>query len=169
MANYLVPLQIGAPDVAFPRLNATGLWLFVIGGITVFAGFLTYGGAAATGWTAYAPLNEIYEGTGGGQDLWFIGLLMASISTILTAINLLVTIFLLRAPGMTMWRIPIFSWEIVATALLILMAFPSLACVFAMALLDRHMGGALFRSGVRRQSDSLPALCSGSSAIPKST
>lgn len=144
LANYVVPLQMGAPDVAFPRLNATGLWLFVIGGITVLAGFATYGGAAATGWTAYAPINEIFEGTGGGQDLWFIGLLMASISTILTSINLLVTIFLLRAPGMTMWRIPIFSWEIVATALLVLMAFPSLACVFAMALLDRHMGAHFF-------------------------
>ena len=144
LANYLVPLQIGAPDVAFPRLNATGLWLFVLGGITVFAGLATYGGAAATGWTAYAPLSGIFEGSGAGQDLWFVGLLMASISTIITAINLLVTIFLLRAPGMTMWRIPIFTWEIVATGLLILMAFPSLAAVFAMSLIERHMGGRFF-------------------------
>ncbi|MGC2407516.1 MAG: cbb3-type cytochrome c oxidase subunit I [Candidatus Cybelea sp.] len=144
LANYLVPLQIGAPDVAFPRLNATGLWLFVLGGITVFAGLATYGGAAATGWTAYAPLSGIFEGSGAGQDLWFVGLLMASISTIITAINLMVTIFLLRAPGMTMWRIPIFTWEIVATGLLILMAFPSLAAVFAMSLIERHMGGRFF-------------------------
>ncbi len=144
LANYLVPLQIGAPDVAFPRLNAAGLWLFVLGGITVFAGLATYGGAAAAGWTAYAPLNELYAGTGAGQDLWFVGLLMASVSTILTAINLLATIFLFRAPGMTMWRIPIFSWEIVATALLILMAFPSLAAVFAMSLIERHLGGHFF-------------------------
>jgi cytochrome c oxidase subunit I len=144
LANYLIPLQIGAPDMAFPRLNATGLWLFVIGGLTVFAGLATYGGAAATGWTAYAPLNQIFEGTGAGQDLWFVGLLMASISTIVTAINLLVTVFLLRAPGMTMWRLPIFTWEIVATGLLILMAFPSLAAVFAMSLIDRHLGGHFF-------------------------
>jgi cytochrome c oxidase subunit 1 len=144
LANYLVPLHIGAPDVAFPRLNATGLWLFVLGGITVFAGLATYGGAAATGWTAYAPLNEIFEGTGAGQDLWLIGLLLASVSTILTAINLLVTIFLLRAPGMTMWRIPIFDWEIVATGLLILMAFPSLAAALAMVLIERHLGGHFF-------------------------
>ncbi|HEX3370464.1 MAG TPA: cbb3-type cytochrome c oxidase subunit I [Candidatus Cybelea sp.] len=144
LANYLVPLQIGAPDVAFPRLNAVGLWLFVLAGITVFCGLATYGGAAATGWTAYEPLSDIVVGTGAGQDLWFVGLLMASISTILTAINLLATIFLLRAPGMTMWRIPIFSWEIVATALLILMAFPSLAAVFAMALIERHLGGHFF-------------------------
>ena len=144
LANYLVPLQIGAPDVAFPRLNATGLWLFVLGGLTVFAGLAAYGGAAATGWTAYAPLNEFFEGTGAGQDLFFIGLLMTSISTILTSINLLVTVFLLRAPGMTMWRIPIFTWEIVATAVLVLMAFPSLAAAFAMALIERHLGGHFF-------------------------
>jgi cytochrome c oxidase subunit 1 len=144
LANFLVPLQIGAPDVAFPRLNATGLWLFVLGGLTVFAGFATYGGAAATGWTAYAPLNSLYEGTGAGQDLFFVGILMTSISTILTSINLVVTIFLFRAPGMTMWRLPIFTWEIVATALLVLMAFPSLAAVFAMALIERHMGGHFF-------------------------
>jgi cytochrome c oxidase subunit I len=144
LANYLVPLQIGAPDVAFPRLNATGLWLFVLGGLTVFAGLATYGGAGAAGWTAYAPLNQVFEGTGAGQDLWFVGLLMASVSTIVTAINLLVTIFLLRAPGMTMWRLPIFTWEIVATGLLILIAFPSLAAVFAMSLIDRHLGGHFF-------------------------
>ncbi len=144
LANYLVPLQIGAPDVAFPRLNATGLWLFVFGGIAVFAGLATYGGAAATGWTAYAPLNQIFDGTGAGQDLWCIGLLLASASSILTAINLLVTVFLLRAPGMTMWRLPIFTWEIVATALLILMAFPSLAAVLAMVLIERHLGAHFF-------------------------
>lgn len=144
LANYLVPLQIGAPDVAFPRLNATGLWLFVFGGITIFAGLATYGGAGAAGWTAYAPLNERIVGTGAGQDLFFIGILMTSVSTILTAINLLVTVFLLRAPGMTMWRIPIFTWEIVATALLVLLAFPSLAAAFAMSLLERHAGAHFF-------------------------
>jgi cytochrome c oxidase subunit I len=144
LANFLAPLQIGAPDVAFPRINATGLWLFILGGVTVFAGLATYGGAAATGWTAYAPMNELFVGTGAGQDLFFVGLLMASISTILTSMNLLVTVFTLRAPGMTMWRIPIFTWEIVATALLVLMAFPSLAAAFAMALIERHLGGHFF-------------------------
>ena len=144
LANYLVPLQIGAPDMAFPRLNATSFWLFVFGGIVVFLGFASYGGAAANGWTSYAPLSEISEGTGGGQDLWIVGILLASVSTILTAINLTVTIFLFRAPGMTMWRIPIFSWEIVATAILILMAFPSLTAVLAMLLIDRHLGGNFF-------------------------
>jgi cytochrome c oxidase subunit 1 len=144
LANYLVPLQIGAPDVAFPRLNATAFWMFAIGGIVVFAGFATYGGAADNGWTSYAPLSEISQGTGAGQDFWCIGLLLAGVSTILTAINLTTTVFLLRAPGMTMWRIPIFSWEIVATAVLILMAFPSLTAVLLMLLVDRHLGGHFF-------------------------
>ncbi|MDQ2866690.1 MAG: cbb3-type cytochrome c oxidase subunit I [Candidatus Eremiobacteraeota bacterium] len=144
LANYLVPLQIGAPDMAFPRLNATSFWLFALGGLTVFAGFGAYGGAAASGWTSYAPLSEIVAGNGAGQDLWLIGLLLASVSSILTAINLTVTIFLYRAPGMTMWRIPIFSWEIVATAVLILMAFPPLTVCFSMLLIDRHLGGHFF-------------------------
>ena len=144
LANFLVPLQIGAPDVAFPRLNATAFWMFALAGIIVFSGLASYGGAAANGWTSYAPLSEIAEGTGAGQDLWLIGLLLASISTILTALNLIVTIFCFRAPGMTMWRIPIFTWEIVATAVLILMAFPSLTAVLAMLLIDRHLGGHFF-------------------------
>ena len=144
LANYLVPLQIGAPDMAFPRLNATSLWLFIFGGLIVFAGFGAYGGAAATGWSSYAPLSEFMTGNGAGQDLWICGILLASISSILTAVNLTVTVFLLRAPGMTMWRIPIFSWEMVATSLLILMAFPSLAASLAMLLIDRHLGGHFF-------------------------
>ena len=144
LANYLVPLQIGAPDMAFPRLNATSVWLFVLGGLTVLAGSAAQGGGAASGWTAYAPLSELIEGSGGGQDLWIVGLLLASVSSIMTAINLVVTIFLYRAPGMTMWRIPIFSWEMVATSLLILMAFPPLAAVLLMLLMDRHIGGHFF-------------------------
>lgn len=144
LANFLVPLQIGAADVAFPRLNAAGFWLFLAGGITVFLGLLTYGGAAATGWTGYAPLSEIAEGTGAGQDLWLIGLILTSIATTITVINLLVTIFLFRAPGMTMWRLPVFVWEIVSTSVLVLMAFPSLIAVLFMLLIDRHLGGRFF-------------------------
>lgn len=144
LANYLVPLQIGAPDMAFPRLNATSFWLFLLGGLTVLSGALAAGGAASSGWSSYAPLSEIQVSAGAGQDLWIIGLLMVSVSSILTAVNLMVTVFLLRAPGMTMWRIPIFTWEIVATSLLVLMAFPPLASVFAMLLIDRHLGGHFF-------------------------
>jgi len=144
LANYIVPLQIGAPDMIFPRLNATSFWLFAFGGIITFLGFATYGGASSAGWTSYAPLSEVVQGTGAGMDFWIIGILLASVSTILTAVNLTTTIFLLRAPGMTMWRIPIFTWEIVATALLILMAFPSLTAVMFMLLIDRHLGGHFF-------------------------
>jgi cytochrome c oxidase subunit 1 len=144
LANYLVPLQIGAPDMAFPRLNATSLWLFILGGLTVLSGAFVAGGAASNGWTSYAPLSEISIATGAGQDLWIVGLLMTSVSAILTAVNLMTTIFLFRAPGMTMWRMPIFTWEIVATSLLILMAFPPLAACFFMLLIDRHLGGHFF-------------------------
>ncbi len=144
LGNYLIPLQIGAPDMAFPRLNATSLWLFILGGLTVLSGAAAAGGSAAAGWTSYAPLSEISIATGAGQDLWLVGLLMTSVSTILTAVNFMVTVFLYRAPGMTMWRMPIFTWEMVATSLLILMAFPPLAACFFMLLIDRHLGGHFF-------------------------
>ena len=144
LGNYLVPLQIGAPDMAFPRLNAFGFWLFFFGALTVLAGAFTVSGAADSGWTAYAPLSTLKAGYGTGQDLWIIGIMVAGISTILTAVNFLTTIFIYRAPGMTMWRIPIFTWEIVATSLIILMAFPSLTAVLCMLLIDRHLGGHFF-------------------------
>ena len=144
LANFLVPLQIGAPDMAFPRLNATSFWMFAFGGVIMFAGLGAYGGAASYGWTSYAPLSESFAGNGIGMDFWIVGVLLAGISTLLTALNLMTTVFLLRAPGMTMWRLPIFTWEILATALLILMAFPSLTAVLALLLIDRHLGGHFF-------------------------
>jgi cytochrome c oxidase subunit 1 len=144
LANFLIPLQIGAPDMAFPRLNALSVWLFIISGFTIFMGVFAEGGGAVSGWTAYAPLSTIIVGTGAGQDLWLAGILLNSIATIMVAINLVVTIFLFRAPGMTMWRMPIFTWEILATALLILMAFPSLAAVVCELLLERHYGAYFF-------------------------
>ncbi len=144
LANYLVPLQIGAPDMAFPRLNALGVWLFIISGLAIFSGIFAEGGAASSGWTSYAPLSAITVGTGAGQDLWLIGILLNSIATIMVGINFVVTIFLYRAPAMTMWRMPIFTWEMLATSLLILMAFPSLACVVCELLLERHYGAAFF-------------------------
>ncbi len=144
IANYLVPLQIGAPDMAFPRLNAFSFWLFLFGGIIVFLGATTSTGAAAAGWTSYAPLSTLREGSGAGQDLWIIGVMLISVSSILTAVNFLTTVFIYRAPGMTMMRLPIFTWEIVATALLILMAFPMLTAVLIMMLVDRDFGGHFF-------------------------
>jgi len=144
LANFLIPLQIGAPDMAFPRLNALSFWLFLCGGLVVFSGVLTSGGAAAAGWTAYAPLSVLRVAGGSGQDLWIVGVLMVSIATILTSINFITTVFIYRAPGMTMWRIPIFTWEMVATSLLVLVAFPSLTADLAMLLIDRHLGGHFF-------------------------
>lgn len=144
LANFLIPLQIGAPDMAFPRLNATSYWMFLFGGLIVFAGAGANGGAAAAGWSSYAPLSEIKVGTGIGQDLWIVGVFMVSIATILTSINFVTTVFIYRAPGMTMWRIPIFTWEMVATSLLVFMAFPSLAAALILLFVDRHFGGHAF-------------------------
>ncbi len=144
LANFLVPLHVGAPDMAFPRLNAYSYWLFLLGGLTVFSGLGVSGGAASAGWTAFAPLSDIRVSAGVGQDLWLIGLTLTSVSGIFTALNFLVTIILFRAPGMTLWRIPIFCWEMIATSLLILMAFPPLTAAFSMLLLDRHAGAHFF-------------------------
>ena len=144
LANYLVPLQIGAPEVAFPRLNAFAYWLFLFGGLQIFGGAATTSGASASGWTSYAPLATLRVDFGTGQDLWIIGVMLTGIGTILTSVNLLATVFIYRAPGMTMWRIPIFTWEIVATALLVMLAFPVLTAVLVMLLIDRHLGGHFF-------------------------
>jgi cytochrome c oxidase subunit 1 len=144
LANFLIPLQIGAPDMAFPRLNATSYWMFLFGGLVVFSGVATNEGGAAAGWTAYAPLSEIAVSTGLGQDLWIAGVFMVSVATILTSINFVTTVFIFRAPGMTMWRIPIFTWEMVATSLLIFMAFPTLAADLLLLFVDRRLGGHAF-------------------------
>jgi cytochrome c oxidase subunit I len=144
LANYLIPLQIGAPEMAFPRLNATSYWMFLFGGLVVFAGAATNEGAASAGWTSYAPLSEIIISTGLGQDFWIVGLAMVSVASIMTALNFVTTTFILRAPGMTMWRIPIFTWEMVATSLLIFMAFPSLTATLLLLFVDRRLGGHVF-------------------------
>ena len=144
LANYLVPLQIGAPDVAFPRLNAISYWLFLLGGVIVLSGFLTAGGAAGAAWTSYVPLSERPYTPGFGQDLWIAGLLVTSVSGIMTAVNLLATAILLRAPGMIMWRLPIFTWNVIVTMVLVLVAFPSIAVAFSMLFIDRRLDGHLF-------------------------
>jgi cytochrome c oxidase subunit I len=143
IANYILPLQIGAPDMAYPRLNALSYWLFLLGGIVIMSGLLTRDGAASAGWYAYAPLST--TGTAGtGQDLWALGVLMVLASSTMTAINLIATTVLYRAPGMLMWRLPIFCWDMIVTSLLILMAFPPLVATLAGMLIDRQLGGHLF-------------------------
>ena len=167
-ANYIVPLQIGAPDVAFPRLNAFAYWLYLFGGTLVVAGFLTPGGAADFGWFAYAPLTNATNSPGVGADMWIVGLVISGLGTILGAVNMITTILTLRAPGMTMFRMPIFTWNILVTALLVLMVFPILAAALLALLADRHPRRARLRPGHRRRRCS-GSTCSGSSATPRST
>ncbi|MEV5541091.1 cytochrome c oxidase subunit I [Saccharopolyspora shandongensis] len=143
-ANVVLPLQIGAPDVAFPRLNALSFWLFLFGGLIVLSGFLLPGGAADFGWTAYVPLSRGMFSQGPGGDVWAAGLILSGLGTILGAVNMITTLVCLRCPGMTMWRMPIFCWNILATSLLVLMAFPILAAVLFALLIDRHLGGHVF-------------------------
>ncbi|MCF8528169.1 MAG: cbb3-type cytochrome c oxidase subunit I, partial [Candidatus Nanopelagicales bacterium] len=142
--NVIMPLQIGAPDVAFPRLNMLGYWLFFFGGLTVALGFLTPGGAAAFGWFAYAPLSNAVFSPEVGADLWYLGLAMGGLGTILGSVNFVTTIFTMRAPGMTMFRMPIFTWTILSTSVLVLLAFPVLAAALAMAFIDRQYGSLVF-------------------------
>ncbi|WP_305092068.1 cytochrome c oxidase subunit I [Prescottella sp. R16] len=143
-ANYIIPLQIGAPDVAFPRLNAFSYWLYLFGAIITTAGFITPGGAADFGWTAYTPLTSALHSPGMGADLWIMGLAVAGLGTILGAVNFITTIVCLRAPGMTMFRMSIFTWNILITSLLILLAFPILTAAFMGLWVDRHLGAHIF-------------------------
>ena len=143
-ANYIVPLQIGAPDVSFPRLNALAYWLYAFGGSMVVAGFLTPDGAADFGWFAYAPLTSSLYSPGTGADLWVLGLTLSGLGTIFGAVNLVTTILTLRAPGMTMFRMPIFCWNMLITGILILVAFPVLAAALLALAADRHLGAHVF-------------------------
>ncbi|WP_127127506.1 cytochrome c oxidase subunit I [Georgenia sp. SYP-B2076] len=142
--NILVPLQIGAPDVAFPRLNMFAFWLFLFGGLITVAGFLTPKGAASFGWTAYTPLSNATFSPGLGGDLWVLGLAMTGFGTIFGSVNFIASILTMRAPGMTMFRMPIFTWNILITSILALMAFPVLAAALFGLAFDRLFGGQIF-------------------------
>jgi cytochrome c oxidase subunit 1 len=143
-ANYIVPLQIGAPDVAFPRLNAFAYWLYLFGGLIVVGGFVTPGGAPDFGWTAYTPLSRWEHSPGVGGDMWIAGLVLSGLGTILGSVNMITTIITLRAPGMTMFRLPIFTWNILITALMAAIAFPLLAATLLALLADRKLGAHVF-------------------------
>jgi cytochrome c oxidase subunit I len=145
--NYFVPLMIGARDMAFPRINALSFWLIPLGGLVMYSGLFTQTGAAAAGWTGYVPLTEKQYAIGIGQDLWILGLHILGISSIMGAINFLVTIHNMRAPGMTWFRLPLFVWSMEVTAGLTLLASPFLAGVLAMVLLDRQVGTHFFTHG----------------------
>ena len=142
-ANAIMPLQIGAPDVAFPRLNAFAFWLFGFGSLIALGGFFTPEGAADFGWTAYTPLSSTTFSPNLGGNLWVFGLAMSGFGTILGAVNFITTIITMRAPGMTMWRMPIFTWNVLVTSILVLLAFPVLAGgLFALGA-DRAFGAHL--------------------------
>ncbi len=143
-ANFLVPLQIGAPDVAFPRLNAFAFWLFLFGGLIACAGFFTREGAASFGWFAYTPLSSTTYSPGSGGDLWVFGLALGGFGTILGGVNFITTIITMRAPGMTMFRMPIFTWNTLVTSMLIIMAFPPLASALFALGSDRRLGSQIF-------------------------
>ena len=142
--NALMPLQIGAPDVAFPRLNMFAYWLYLFGGLIAASGFLTPQGAAGFGWFAYAPLSSEAYSNNLGADLWIFGLAMGGVGTILGAVNFITTIICMRAPGMTMFRMPLFTWTILITSVLVLMAFPVLASALLVLGADRQLGSHVF-------------------------
>ncbi|WP_203995041.1 cytochrome c oxidase subunit I, partial [Sphaerisporangium rufum] len=143
-ANAIMPLQIGAPDVAFPRLNMFSYWLFLLGGLIATAGFLLASGPPSFGWTAYTPLSDQTYSPGFGADLWIMGLVMAGLGTILGAVNFITTIITMRAPGMTMFRMPIFTWNTLLTSLLVLLAFPVLAAALLALEADRRLGAHIY-------------------------
>ncbi|MGW7458413.1 aa3-type cytochrome oxidase subunit I [Streptomyces sp. NPDC054797] len=143
-ANAIMPLQIGAPDVAFPRLNMLSFWLFLFGGIIVLSSVFTTQGTADFGWTAYTPLSGGERTPYVGGDMWIMGLAFAGFGTILGAVNFVTTIICMRMPGMTMFRMPIFTWNILLTSVLVLFAFPVLAAALLALEADRKFGAHVF-------------------------
>ncbi len=143
-ANEIMPLQIGAPDVAFPRLNLLSYYFFLFGGLILLVSFLTPGGAASFGWYAYSPLTNAVYSPGIGADMWIMGLTLSGLGTILGGVNFVTTIICMRAPGMTMFRMPIFTWNILLTSLLVLLAFPVLAAALLVLEIDRKLGAQVF-------------------------
>jgi cytochrome c oxidase subunit 1 len=143
-ANAIMPLQIGSPDVAFPRLNMFSYWLFLFGALIVLGSFLTPDGAADFGWTAYTPLSGPVRISHVGADMWIMGLALTGFGTILGAVNFITTIICMRAPGMTMFRMPIFTWNILLTSVLVLLAFPVLAAALLALEADRRFGARVF-------------------------
>jgi len=140
-ANYLVPDHIGAPEMAFPRLNAWSYWLYLLAGVIMVASFFVEGGAANSGWTSYAPLAVIATT---GQNFWLVGIFLIGVSSALNAINMIVTIVQCRAAGLTVARLPFFVWSQLITALLLLLAFPALQAAAVLQLLDRTAGTSFF-------------------------
>jgi cytochrome c oxidase subunit I len=143
--NYLVPLQIGARDMAFPRLNAFGFWIFLFSGIFLFSSFFAAGGAPAAGWFAYAPLSEKPFSLDRGMDYWALSLITTGIGSISAGVNTVVTVLTLRAPGMTLRRVPLFTWMALITAVLIISALAIFNAGLVALTVDRLLDGNYFR------------------------
>ncbi len=141
--NYLVPLMIGAPDMAFPRMNAMSYWAYLAGGLLMLLSFFLPGGAAQSGWTSYPPLAVINP----GQTTWIIAMVLVITSSLLGAINFLVTIINMRAPGMSLLRMPLFVWGQLVTAVLLLLAFPAVEAAAILQLMDRVAQTSFFMPG----------------------
>src|SRR5580765_3318760 len=150
LMNYLVPLMIGTRDMAFPRLNAFGFWIFLFGGALLFFSILAAPGLAGTGaapdvgWFAYAPLTGRAFSKGHSTDYWILAILVAGIGSIASAVNVIVTVFSMRCKGMTLMRMPLFVWIVLVTAFMIVLALPPLSAAQIMLLLDRFLGAKFF-------------------------
>jgi cytochrome c oxidase subunit 1 len=144
--NFLIPIMIGAKDMAFPVLNMLSFWVGLIAGLVMLAGFFVPGGHAAAGWTAYATLSAkvAYTGVDWGQNLWIISLIILGVSSLMGSINYITTVVNMRAPGMTYFRMPLVIWSLFITAILLLLALPVLTSALAMLLFDRTLGTSFF-------------------------
>src|ERR1700739_1376714 len=143
MGNYLVPLMIGARDMAFPRLNALGFWVTLLGGLRVYFSFAACG-ARPTAWFAHARLTERTSARSAATDLWCLGLIVSGVGTIAAAVNFIATVLTMRAAGMALWKVPFFVWTMLWTSVLIIFAIPPLTAGLAMVVLDRQLGAHFF-------------------------
>jgi len=139
--NYVVPLQIGAPDMAFPKLNMASYWAYFVGGVVMLASFFVPAGAAKAGWTSYPPLADIETM---GQTMWLLGMVFLITSSLLGGVNFITTVVQLRAPGLSMMRLPFFVWTQLVTAFLLVLAFPPLEAAAVLQLMDRLVGTSFF-------------------------
>ena len=160
--NLIVPLQIGAPDMCFPKLNMASYWVFLVGGIVMLVSFFLPGGAANSGWTAYPPLANIATV---GQTVWILGMVFLITSSLLGGVNFIATIFQLRAPGMTFMKMPFFVWAQLVTAFLLLLAFPPLEAAGILQLMDRVAGTSFFMPSGLLISGEVPDVSGGGSVL----
>jgi cytochrome c oxidase subunit 1 len=138
---YLVPLQIGATGIQWPRAALAAVWMLIAGGLIMWGGFLTQSGAASSGWTAFDPLSDTPSSPGPGMDYWIIGVVLSSLAALVWAACLLATIVRRRLPGMTLLRMPLLSWGVLIACLMVVTSFPALIVAMVLLYIERHWGG----------------------------